>query len=97
MKTLDNTSIADVKTATSDVKVFGNGDAWKLMSKASSQLDGWMKSTKGLEIEGLGCVVQVTTQQRNPDGSWSIAEAATFVPGTKLVEDSYGGRMLVKA
>jgi hypothetical protein len=24
--------------------------------------------------------VQVTTQQRNPDGSYAIAEAITFVP-----------------
>jgi len=28
---------------------------------------------------GNGCVVQVTTKQRNPDGSYSLAEALTYV------------------
>ena len=52
---------------------------------------------KNLEIEGVGCVVQVTTQQRNPDGSYSVAEALTFVPGVKISdfnEDGRGGRYL---
>ena len=42
-----------------------------------------MKSTKAMET-GNGCVVQVTTQQRNPDGSYAIAEALTFVPDVHL-------------
>lgn len=95
MKTLDNTNVSDVKASTSDVKVFGNGDAWKLMGKASSNEQGWMKSSKAYEIPGVGCVVQVTTQQRNPDGSYALAEAITFVPGVRLVGDEYGGRSLV--
>lgn len=97
MKTLDNTNFADVKAATSDVKVFGNGDAWRLMSKASSEAQGWMKSAKAKEIEGVGCLVQVTTQQRNPDGSYAVAEALAFVPGVKLADDEHGGRTLVSA
>jgi hypothetical protein len=43
-----------------------------------------MKSTKAMEIPGSGCVVQVTTQQRNLDGSYSVAEALTYVPYTKI-------------
>lgn len=43
-----------------------------------------MKSTKAMEIDGLGCVVQVTTQQRNPDGSYALAEAVTFVPSAYI-------------
>lgn len=35
-----------------------------------------------MEIEGVGCVVQVTTQQGN-----NIAEAVTFVPGVKIQEE----------
>ena len=43
---------------------WGNGDTFKLISKASSKEEGWMKSTKAMEIEGVGVVIQVTTQQR---------------------------------
>ena len=35
---------------------------------------------------GRDVVVQVTTQQRNPDGSYSIAEALTTVPNAEIVE-----------
>ncbi len=37
-----------------------------------------MKSTKAMQA-GDSVVVQVTTQQRNPDGSYSVAEALTTV------------------
>ncbi|MEL6280849.1 MAG: hypothetical protein AAFR28_18505 [Pseudomonadota bacterium] len=95
MKTLDNTSIAEAAKTTPDLKVFGDGDMWKLLCKASSEDEGWMKSTKVLEISS-GCVVQVSTQQRNPDGSWAVAEAVTFVPGVTIVEaKESGGRKLV--
>jgi len=40
-----------------------------------------MKSTKAMEIYGVGCVVQVTTQQGD-----NIAEALTFVPNSKIKE-----------
>lgn len=93
MKTLHNENIAQVKENVSDVKVFGNGDLFKLICKASSEKEGWMKSTKVMETE-KGCVVQVTTQQRNLDGSWSIAEALTFVPDAIVSVDSNGNRYL---
>lgn len=95
-KTLDNTNIEDVRAAVSDIKVVGNGDTWQLVSKASSESEGWMKSTKALPTKE-GCFVQVTTQQRNPDGSYAIAEALTFAPGTTLEEDTNhpGGRRIL--
>ena len=96
MKTLHNTDVNGAKKNVPDITVFGNGDMFKLLSKASSEKEGWMKSTKAMAILGVGCVVQVTTQQRNPDGSYSLAEAVTFVPGVTIVEDSRG-RQLVKA
>ena len=85
MKTLGNTDINGTKKNVHDVVVFGDGDMFKLMCKASSQSEGWMKSTKACEVEG-GCIVQVTTQQRNPDGSYAISEALTYVPGVWIVE-----------
>lgn len=45
-----------------------------------------MKSTKAMEVGSLGCLVQVTTQQRNADGNYSIAESVTFVP-TAIIEE----------
>ena len=82
-KTLDNTSIEETRKNVSDVETFGNGDTFRLLCKASSKRQGWMKSTKIMDVNN-GCVVQVTTQQRNFDGSYSIAEALTYVPNTKF-------------
>ena len=66
-----------------DVVVYGNTDHFALLCKASSQEQGWMKSTKVCNVYG-GCIVQVTTQQRNPDGSYAVAEALTYVPGVHI-------------
>jgi len=84
-KTLDNTCANEASKNVKDIVFWGNGDTFKLISKASSEEEGWMKSTKAMEA-GSGCVVQVTTQQRNSDGSYSLAEALTYVPNVKIVE-----------
>lgn len=89
-KTLDNVDITDAKQKISDIKVVGNGDAFQLLSKASSKDQGWMKSTKAMYIPTVGCVVQVTTQQGD-----QVAEAVTFVPGVKIIDDVNGGKRLV--
>jgi hypothetical protein len=80
-KSLGNTDVNGAKKNVSDLVVYGDGDLFKLLSKASSQNEGWMKSTKAMEIEGVGCVVQVTTQQGK-----HVAEALTFVPGVRIEE-----------
>ena len=94
MKTLHNSDISGTKVNVPDVKVFGNGDMFQLLCKASSSSEGWMKSTKACEVPG-GCIVQVTTQQKNSDGSYSVAEAVTFVPGVQIAEDINNGRKLI--
>jgi hypothetical protein len=83
-KTLSNMDQASASSAVPDLQVIGDGDIFQVLSKAWSQEEGWMKSTKAMEIKGLGCVIQVTTQQRNPDGSYSLAESLTWVPGVHL-------------
>ena len=80
-KTLTNTTAKGAKTQVKDIEFWGNGDTFKLISKASSQNEGWMKSTKAMQIDGSGCVVQVTTQQGD-----NIAEAITFVPNVMIAE-----------
>jgi len=84
-KTLGNTCSNGTTKNVKDVKFWGNGDTFKLISKASSENEGWMKSTKAMQA-GRSVVVQVTTQQRNPDGSYSVAEALTTVPESKIAE-----------
>jgi len=80
-KTLDNTTAAQAKDKVKDILFWGDGDTFKLISKASSNNENWMKSTKAMQIDNVGCVVQVTTQQGN-----NVSEAVTFVPGVKIQE-----------
>ena len=94
MKTLHNSNVSDARVNVKDIRVVGNGDMFRLLCKASSDTEGWMKSTKACEVPG-GCIVQVTTQQRNTDGSYAVAEALSFVPGVKIADDENNGRKLV--
>jgi hypothetical protein len=84
MKSLHNTTANGATKNVKDIQFWGNGDAFQLICKASSEAEGWMKSTKAMKV-GTGVVVQVTTQQRNPDGSYAVAEALTFVPHCGIV------------
>jgi hypothetical protein len=80
-KTLVNTDSNGATKNVKDIVFWGNGDTFKLISKASSLAEGWMKSTKAMQIDGIGCVVQVTTQQGD-----NVAEALTFVPNVRIEE-----------
>jgi hypothetical protein len=80
-RTLNNTNPSEAKSSIEDLEVYGESTMWITIAKASSNSQGFMKSTKAMCIDGVGIMVQVTTQQKNPDGSWSIAEALQFVPG----------------
>jgi hypothetical protein len=95
MKTLNNSDISGTRVNVPDVKVVGNGDTYRLLCKASSSNEGWMKSSKAMQVPG-GCVVQVTTQQRNEDGSYAVAEALCYVPGVQIADDINNGRKLVQ-
>ncbi len=89
-KTIDVVSIEDAKDKVNDINVVGDGNMFQLLCKTSSKQQGWMKSTKAAEITNVGCIVQVTTQQDD-----NVAEALTFVPGVKIVDDENGGKKLV--
>lgn len=86
-KMLDITAVKQAKKNINDLVIYGDGDTFRLLCKASSNDQGWMKSTKVANVSG-GCVIQVTTQQMNPDGSYSVAEALTFVPGNHIDRNS---------
>ena len=80
-KTLHNSTASGASKNVKDIIFWGNGDTFKLICKASSKEEGWMKSTKAMEIIGVGCVIQVTTQQDE-----NVAEALTFVPNVYIHE-----------
>ena len=84
-KSLHNTCSNGATKNVKDIVFWGNGDTFQLISKASSEAEGWMKSTKAMKC-GKDVVIQVTTQQKNPDGSYSVAEALTTVHNKKIVE-----------
>jgi hypothetical protein len=82
-KDLGITEVRGAKANIPDLQVYGDGDTFALLCKASSEAQRWMKSTKVCNVSG-GCIVQATTQQRNPDGSYAVAEALTYVPGVRI-------------
>lgn len=88
-KTLDVVSSEDLKKKVSDVQITGNPDIFQLICKASSKEQGWMKSTKAMEVDGIGVVLQVSTQQ----GS-NVAEAITFIPNAKILVDVNGNKYI---
>lgn len=81
MKQYDITDAKGAAANITDLKRWGDPDMWKLLAKASSDEGKWMKSTKAMEIPGIGCVIQVTTQQGD-----QVAEALTFVPFASIIE-----------
>lgn len=96
VKTLDNTNIKEAKANDESLQIYGDGDMWQLLCKVSSKKERWIKSTKALQTPH-GCLVQVTSQQVNKDGSSALAEALTFVPGVKVQKDkASGGAKLIK-
>ena len=67
-----------------------------LLCKASSLAEGWMKSTKAMEIPGVGCVVhghhpaaQSGRHSMHNGGGGDIR-----LPGVRIKEDENGGRRL---
>lgn len=84
-KSLHNTTANGAKENVKDIQFWGDGDTFLLISKASSEAEGWMKSTKAMPA-GTSVVVQVTTQQRNPDGSYSLTDALTTVDNVIIWE-----------
>lgn len=79
-KTLHNSNASGASVNVKDIIFWGDGDMFKLMGKASSKAENWMKSTKCMKSPN-GVVLQVTTQQGN-----NVAEAVTFIPGVTIKE-----------
>lgn len=94
-KTIRNSEVSGARKNVKDIKIVGNGDAFQLLFKASSEKEGWMKSTKAMACGDGQIVIQVTTQQRNIDGTYSVAEALTVVRNSMIVPGKNNGRKIV--
>ena len=90
-KTVNVVNSDDLRKKVSDVEIFGNPDTFQLICKASSKNEGWMKSTKAMEVPGRGCIIQVSTQQGD-----NVAEAICFVPDVVILVDDGGNKKIVK-
>ena len=84
IKTLSVSPQNPVATAVPDLVTFGDVDTWLLLCKASSVKEGWMKTTKAMDLDG-SVLVQTETQQRNPDGSYTLSQSVVHVPGVVIV------------
>jgi len=67
----------------------GNDRFQLLHFESTSQ---WVHWAKACEIEGVGAIVQVATQQVKGQFTQSVV----FVPGVRVVPDDAGGRKLVR-
>lgn len=83
------------KEPVSDVEVIGNPDMFELLASNSSEKLKYQKTIRAMSVRG-GCIINVTSQKGNPDGSSAIAEALTFVPNVWITDDVNGGKKLTQ-
>lgn len=89
-KPVTSVSPVEPKQAPSDLKVVGSPDAFQLISECTSRSEGWVKSTRAMQIDGLGCLVQVSTRL-----GANMSEAVTFVLGVKIKREPNGNKRLI--
>lgn len=85
-----NTSNKEVITKEPSAFIFGD-DVWKLITKYTNEDKGIMKSTKAMQV-GDDVVIQVSTQIRNIDNTFVVAEALTTIQNMCIIDvtDSSG-------
>jgi hypothetical protein len=84
MKDVTIMSEEDAKERIFDLKLFGDTDAWKLICKAASASEGWYKTTKAMEIEDVGCLIQTETREVNNGTDAVLSQALMFVPNVTI-------------
>ena len=77
----------DIPAQDEDLKKHGNPDQLRLMFKVQSET--WVKSTKAMNVPG-GCLIQMSTDRKQRNGSWVSAETSTFLPHAQVVPDENG-------
>ena len=75
------------------VKTVGNPDLFRLVCKVAGA--NFVKSTKAMAVPG-GCLVQVSTRETRENGAVAVAEAISFIPGVRLVDNADGTVLIVE-
>jgi len=88
-KTLNTSPENPATELVKDIEKYGDPDKWKLLCKASSKSQGWMKSTKAMNIPGFGCIVQIFEQQGD-----KLATSITHIQGVGVYPSVHGGYRL---
>lgn len=68
-----------------------NQGGFQTLFKDGSERDGWVRTTKAMEIEDVGCIVQLTTQKND-----NFSEALSYIPGVRIETSKNGDKKLVK-
>ena len=76
--------------------VVGDACMYCILCKIANEAEGWVKTTLAYEIINIGCVVLVSTQQKNDDKTYALSETSVFVPGVSIAQCINGGNKLVE-
>jgi hypothetical protein len=91
-RTLTSTTVEEAEA--SGVVLTGAADKWLCIAKAVNEAEGWMRSTKAMQIGAAGCLVQTSYVWTNPDGTKGCFEAVCFAPSVNLIEEAGKARFL---
>ena len=83
----------EVEVVAINTSKIGDPSLWLTICKVKDAANGSVKETKAMTA-GTGCLVQVSSSQRNKDGTYQIAEAVTYVPNVTIIKDIDGGHRL---
>lgn len=84
-----NTSTKEAIKEAPTAKVFGDPDMWELICKFTDKTRRFSKSTKALEIAGVGVTLSVSTTMNG-----HVAEALQFIPNVKIERKTVGGKVV---
>lgn len=89
----DTEEMSQAPEPVSDFEVIGDIDMFELLNSFKNKKEGFERALLAKQVRG-GCLVAVTTRQKNPDGSHAISDALAFVPNVTICEDVNGGKKL---
>ena len=75
------------------IEVIGDIDMFEVLNSIKNKTEGFERSLFAKQVRG-GCLVAVTTRQKNPDGSHAVSDALAFVPNVTICPDVNGGKKL---
>tara|TARA_S200002703_G_scaffold4693_2_gene5809 strand:+ start:2774 stop:3106 length:333 start_codon:yes stop_codon:yes gene_type:complete len=75
------------------IDTIGDTDMFEVLNSFRDPNEGFERALLAKQVRG-GCLVAVTTRQRNPDGSHAVSDALAFVPNVTIGPDINGGKKL---